>query len=194
MKQDASLLSHVEEVNGVRSVDLDGKEAKPLAKKAKADKSTVCDILSLVCHAEDTGCLSASSSAGKKRYRCDGTTGTKRWSSSDVCELCADPGHVRYRCALSYCVKCRRVGHQPRACRENKDPRVSELCQDCPSARHSVADCPRTWRKYKLNKMREKRPILKACPACLSTDHFVDDCSSDAMSFSIFTSSFDEYL
>jgi hypothetical protein len=181
-------------------VELDDEDVRPLVRRANVDKisrDTMHELLSLIYHSGDIevgkGLSTSNIATHKKRYYCDEQE-SKRGEAVDTCELCAAPGHMKYKCKFRYCVKCRKVGHQSGGCRESKDPRIYELCKRCPSARHSAADCPRGWRKYKLSGEMKECPIYRACPICLSTEHFVDDCSSDATCFSIFTSSFSEYL
>lgn len=141
----------------------------------------------------------ARGSMNRGRYFCDTTTcfrcgeaghGVRECQnmSGSACELCADPGHIRLHCPCRFCIRCRRAGHLSNACRDKKEQGRGRMCAAC-SGRHSAADCPRMWRRYRLLD-GGRGEVRKACPICLSRTHFLDDCEAERQQTSIFSSSF----
>ncbi|ADM12552.1 arginine methyltransferase-interacting protein [Encephalitozoon intestinalis ATCC 50506] len=213
MKRAHSLLDYAKEVNGTKTVeleDLDIHLLDPHISLRKIDTNALYNILSLAYHFEDVKMeekvVTTSSSTDKRqRYFCDttkcfqcGEAGHEfrectRALKRDVCDLCSREGHERTYCPYRHCPKCRRFGHSSKNCSFPEDLNGSKICKACPTGSHSIADCCRTWKRYRLNGNTSKYTIYKACPICLSKRHFIDDCFSvERSQSSIFSSSYAE--
>ncbi|CAD25975.1 similarity to DNA-BINDING PROTEIN HEXBP [Encephalitozoon cuniculi GB-M1] len=212
MKRAHSLLDYAKEVDGIKTVellDLDIHLFDPQVSLESIDANTLYNVLSLIYHFEDTmvedGARVPSNLVDRKqRYFCDaaacfrcGETGhgireCPKAPGKDVCELCSWDGHRSLCCPYRLCPRCGRCGHSPDDCLEPESLDRSKMCEACPTGFHSTEDCPRTWKRYKLNRNTSKRTIYKACPICLSRKHFIGDCSENKPPSSIFTSSYVE--
>lgn len=110
-----------------------------------------------------------------------------------LCILCGCIDHQRYNCLQIICTKCNKHGHRFRECRENVDHRQKyHLCDRCPN-RHTIRDCPLSWRKYKYFGL-ENLSINMSCSFCLKEDHFIDDCTIRKSKNSIFTEKYENML
>lgn len=110
-----------------------------------------------------------------------------------LCILCGDINHVRFNCPQIVCTKCGRCGHKFRECKEEVDRRTKyAICSRCPN-RHTVADCPLSWRRYRFDRLRNTN-IRMSCCYCLSTGHFIDDCNLTRSKTSIFTGHYERMV
>lgn len=120
--------------------------------------------------------------AGHQERKCPRNT-------SSFCILCAEEGHYKYNCPQKVCLKCYKCGHCARDCLEKGESKRYAVCRKCTGAEHSVMECPRAWRIYTVCGP-PKKLTSKACPLCLSQNHFVDDCDPRKARSSIFSSNF----
>ncbi|AFM99327.1 zinc knuckle domain-containing protein [Encephalitozoon hellem ATCC 50504] len=213
MKKPLTLLDYAKDTEGIKTVELEDLDIcllDPHISLEKIDANTLYSILGLVYHFEDVETESKTRSLGnptdrKLRYFCDTTVCfrcgeighefrecTKTLKES-TCDLCSRDGHVRARCPYRYCQRCKGFGHLMDSCPGPKDLDILKTCKDCPVGCHSTEDCPRAWKRYKLNGSTSRYTIYKACPMCLSKRHFIDDCTSSGRpKSSIFNSSYIE--
>ncbi|AFN84034.1 arginine methyltransferase-interacting protein [Encephalitozoon romaleae SJ-2008] len=213
MKKPLTLLDYAKDVKGIKTVELEDLDIcllDPHISLEKIDTNTLYNILGLVYHFEDVKTenktrASTKSTNSKPRYFCDTTTCFRCGEMShefrectktfkkDICVLCSRNGHVREQCPCRYCTRCRGFGHSLDVCPSPRDLDMQEMCKACPAGKHSIEDCPRVWKRYKLNGNTSRYTIYKACPKCFSRNHFIDDCSSsDRAQSSIFNSSYFE--
>lgn len=110
-----------------------------------------------------------------------------------LCILCGCIDHSKYNCLLIICSNCNKHGHRYRNCREMFDTKQKfRFCDRCPN-RHTVRDCPLSWRRYKYYNP-ENIAINMSCSFCLGDDHFIDDCNIRKSKNSIFTEKYEEML
>ncbi|KRH91840.1 E3 ubiquitin ligase interacting with arginine methyltransferase, partial [Pseudoloma neurophilia] len=110
-----------------------------------------------------------------------------------LCILCGCIDHQRYNCYQIICLNCNKHGHRVRDCKEKVDQKSKfSTCNKCPG-RHTVRDCPITWRRYKIYDL-DNRPIKMSCSNCFANDHFLDDCFIKRSKSSIFTKRFMEMV
>lgn len=140
------------------------------------------------------------SKAESKRYFGDTTvcyTCCKTGHSSRDCDAerrrnCAYCGtyHLGKYCELTFCNNCHNFGHKEEQCREKKVKNY--VCKACPLQYHTERDCPKKWRKYKIENNYVSKKFKMSCAYCCQDDHFIDDCKYKNIKMSIFTKNYTE--
>ncbi|EPR79203.1 Arginine methyltransferase-interacting protein [Spraguea lophii 42_110] len=109
------------------------------------------------------------------------------------CILCSSTEHIKSECPQIICSKCNLSGHRYKECKERIDKEYRfGICQQCPN-RHTNMECTLHWRKY-ITEGKKKSSIKYACNNCLSTEHFIDDCTIRKNKSSIFCKDYKFYI